>query len=634
MTLRSFLLAGAAIALAGCTGGDPADETAVEPTGETAEVSSDAGALGEVTVIASEADLPRTEIALSIKPSEIVLGSGPEFDALVDELDVAVTDLMENYEIQDAGTLRGVISSKRAVHAARGEWEAMLAMTPGLLETASKPAEREMTGVISDSYARAAISTGATSGEAFDAAFRSELQSALAGVDVDIARDELQAARGQMQLINQSLLEATLSGQVDPAVEQAGMTIDRGTATMLVSMRQTIDMAPQMPMIAELIGERLDQSPEAEGEDLWTPREVDVDEGAEVIIAVWDTGVDSTLQGDRMWVNPSQEGPGYAHGIAFGPDFEQEASDLITEGADYADQMDGLYDTIKGSLDLQAGLETPEKDAFVAQIQGLAAEDMLDFQKSLAVASNYVHGQHVADIAAEGNGAAKLLNVRFTWRTDPLPTEPLDEEWAEGLVAASQTTVDFLKANDVKVVNMSWRITRPMIEGMLQITNAEPDPEQRQARAAAIFAIMETGLTEAFASAPDILFVAGAGNEDENVEFVTSVPAGINLPNVITIGAVDRELQPAGFTSYGASIDLYANGFEVPGRVPGGRELRLSGTSMAAPQVANLAAKLWAVQPDLTVAQVVDALTGTATPEGEAGLLVVHPANALASVSE
>lgn len=334
-----------------------------------------------------------------------------------------------------------------------------------------------------------------------------------------------------------------------------------------------------------------------------------------------------------MWVNPSADGPGYAHGIAFGPDFELEQSDLITEGAAYADQMDGLYDTIKGSLDLQAGLETPEKAAFLETMQSISPDTLMDFQKSLSVVGNYIHGQHVADIAADGNAAAKILNVRFTWPTDPLPTDPIDEEYVAGLVSAAQTSVDFMKANDVKVVNMSWRLTKPMIEGMLQVTGAEPEAEARQERAATIFATLETGLTEAYASAPEILFIAGAGNEDENVEFVTSVPAGINLPNVITIGAVDQGLQPAGFTSYGASIDLYANGFEVPGRVPGGRELKLSGTSMAAPQVANLAAKMWAVNPDLTVAEVIDAITTTATEEGEQALQVVHPANAIAAVN-
>jgi hypothetical protein len=634
MSLRYFLLGSAAVALVGCSApvSDPQTDVAeTEAVTVEAEAPAVTNADGKI-VVTSEADLPRTEIALTKKPSEIVLGDGPEMETLINELDAVVTDLLDNYDIEDKATKRGVISMKRVILNARGDWQAVLETTPLMRELAGKPAEREMTGLVGDAFAKAAIATGETSGDAFSTAFQSELEASLAAVDVNIARDELQATRGQMLLVNANLLEAALKGQIDPAIEQAGMVVDRGGALSIIGIEQTIELAPFMPMIAETIGARLDEVPEAESVDLWTPRTATVSEGEEVIVAVWDTGVDSTVQGDRMWVNPSSDGPGYAHGIAFGPDFQLEDGDLITEGADYADQMDGLYDTIKGSLDLQAGLESAEKDAFLQTMQNIDADGMMNFQKSLTVASNYVHGQHVADIAADGNDVAKILNVRFTWPTDPLPTEPIDEAYVEGLVAAAQTSVDFLKANDVKVVNMSWRLTRPMIEGMLQITGAEPDADARQERAAAIFKILEDGLTDVYASAPEILFVAGAGNEDENVEFVTSVPAGINLPNVITIGAVDRELQPAGFTSYGESIDLYANGFEVPGRVPGGRELRLSGTSMAAPQVANLAGKLWATNPDLTVAEVIDAMTSTATAEGEQGLPVIHPAMALAAV--
>jgi len=634
MSLKSFLLGGAALALVGCNAADPAPEAPASDS-ETVSVETDAPDTttsdGKI-IVASEADLPRTEIALTKKPSEIVLGDGPEYAALLEEVDAAVTDLLNNYDIQDPATKRGIVSNKRVILNARGDWQAVLDTTPLLRELSSKPAEREMTGLIGDAFARAAIATGETTGDVFLAAFQTELETALAAIDVNIARDELQAMRGQMQLVNPNLLEAALKGQLDPAIEQAGMVVDRGTAISIIGIQQTIELAPYMSTIAETIGARLDEVPEAETADLWTPRTATVSDGSEVIVAVWDTGVDSSVQGERMWVNPSSDGPGYAHGIAFGPDFQREDSDLITEGAAYADQMDGLYDTIKGSLDLQAGLESAEKDAFLQTMQNLDADNMMDFQKSITVASNYVHGQHVADIAADGNDLAKILNVRFTWPTDPLPTEPIDEAYVEGLVAAAQTSVDFLKANDVKVVNMSWRLTRPMVEGLLQISGAEPDAEARQARAAAIFQILEDGLTEVYASAPDILFVAGAGNEDENVEFVTSVPAGINLPNVITIGAVDRELQPAGFTSYGESIDLYANGFEVLGRVPGGRELKLSGTSMAAPQVANLAAKLWATNPDLTVAEVVDAMMSTATVHGEQSLPVIHPAKALAAI--
>jgi subtilisin family serine protease len=74
------------------------------------------------------------------------------------------------------------------------------------------------------------------------------------------------------------------------------------------------------------------------------------------------------------------------------------------------------------------------------------------------------------------------------------------------------------------------------------------------------------------------------------------------LPNLITAAAVDRAGDEAAFTSYG-KVEVYANGYEVESYVPGGERMPLSGTSMAASQVVNLAAKLLAVHPRLSVAQ-------------------------------
>jgi subtilisin family serine protease len=117
-----------------------------------------------------------------------------------------------------------------------------------------------------------------------------------------------------------------------------------------------------------------------------------------------------------------------------------------------------------------------------------------------------------------------------------------------------------------------------------------------------LFDIAADALREAIAGAPDILFVAAAGNEDEDNRFVESAPASFDLPNLITAAAVDRGGDEAAFTSYGKA-EVYANGYEVESYLPGGERSALSGTSMAAPQVVNLAAKLLAVYPDLTVAQ-------------------------------
>jgi subtilisin family serine protease len=54
--------------------------------------------------------------------------------------------------------------------------------------------------------------------------------------------------------------------------------------------------------------------------------------------------------------------------------------------------------------------------------------------------------------------------------------------------------------------------------------------------------------------------------------------------------------------------------------------VKFSGTSMASPQVANLAAKLFALKPELTVAQVREAMVGTSERKGRVNL--IHPRHA------
>jgi subtilisin family serine protease len=69
------------------------------------------------------------------------------------------------------------------------------------------------------------------------------------------------------------------------------------------------------------------------------------------------------------------------------------------------------------------------------------------------------------------------------------------------------------------------------------------------------------------------------------------------LPNLISVGAVNQAGKETGFISYGDTVVLNANGSDVESYVPGGSRLKKSGTSMASPNVANLAAKLIALEP-------------------------------------
>ncbi len=77
---------------------------------------------------------------------------------------------------------------------------------------------------------------------------------------------------------------------------------------------------------------------------------------------------------------------------------------------------------------------------------------------------------------------------------------------------------------------------------------------------------------------------------------------------------------------------VHANGFEVESFLPGGDRVKFSGTSMASPQVANLAAKLFALKPSLSVAQVKDAILAGAERNGRVNLINPRKSAELAGI--
>ncbi|MDM7859227.1 S8 family serine peptidase [Alteromonas sp. ASW11-36] len=581
-------------------------------------------------VIRSEADIPRVTIQLLDKPSVMVREGGAGLEDMVRQLEDYATDLSDNYTIEDATTQKELLSLQRTIAMHYARWEEALSYTPMIQALEEKAAARESQGITSDPVAIAMQQSAANDAISFEQAFTVAFAERLNDIDVEIARDNLEQLLGTMKIVSTDLLLGSFESQMDPVAANMGNNVPANLATAILSSRISLITLEQIkgPIISEITAV-LEALPTIEQVDLWSQRASQVDNGSEVIVAIWDTGVDSALQGDRMWVNTDAKAGEYQYGLAFGYDYELEPVSLLPKANKYVDELDDMLDLLKGIQDLQSGINSDEAGRAQQAMAALKREEVLDFQERLTVLGSYIHGQHVADIAAQNLTSVKLMNIRMSWPDDPIPTQPMDEAYVAKLVDAAKQATQFMQENGVKVANMSWRLTRPMIEGMLVATGTETDPAVAQARAAKIFEQLSVGLTEAFAAAPDVLFIAGAGNEDENVEFVQSVPAGLNLDNLITVGAVDQALNPAGFTSFGQSIDVYANGFEVLGRVPSGKELHLSGTSMAAPQVANIAAKMFAVNPGLTVTEAIAILNNATTTDGEQALKVVHDKRAV-----
>jgi subtilisin family serine protease len=91
------------------------------------------------------------------------------------------------------------------------------------------------------------------------------------------------------------------------------------------------------------------------------------------------------------------------------------------------------------------------------------------------------------------------------------------------------------------------------------------------------------------------------------------------------VGAVDQAGEETGFTSFGESVDVHANGFEVDSYLPGGDKIEMSGTSMASPNAVNLAAKLLALDYALTTYDLIKLIKDGADESEDGRITLINP---------
>ncbi|PZE19436.1 peptidase S8 [Paenibacillus xerothermodurans] len=115
-----------------------------------------------------------------------------------------------------------------------------------------------------------------------------------------------------------------------------------------------------------------------------------------------------------------------------------------------------------------------------------------------------------------------------------------------------------------------------------------------------------------YAEERNVLLVAATGNEGNRVKY----PAA--YPTVLAVGGMDSNLTADERSNSGSEIDLVAP-WDVFTTARGGSYELKDGTSMAAPQVAAVAALAWSRHPDLNVAQLRQLLKQTAQDLSTAG---------------
>jgi subtilisin family serine protease len=182
------------------------------------------------------------------------------------------------------------------------------------------------------------------------------------------------------------------------------------------------------------------------------------------------------------------------------------------------------------------------------------------------------HGTHIAGIiAARGNNGIGIAGLNWTARL--LPIKCLRDSGL-GSLDALLNSIEYARSMGVRVINASWG-------GPKSIALAD-----------AIRMVERDG----------ILFVTSAGNDAS--PYGTEYPASYDIDNIISVASIDSSGALSSFSNYGSTIDLAAPGNSVLSCKPGGKYVRKSGTSMAAPHVTGAAALVWSYAPSLTASEV------------------------------
>lgn len=567
-------------------------------------------------VVHSQAELPQHSYRLSTPTASELLEGGRAMDSLAAQLRADTEATLSNYDIQDKAALRSLYATLSNLALLRGDTATVTTYSQKYRASVDNPASRLLVGIEAEAAA-ASLAAGDDQARAH-ALYRDHLTNAIKTMPWDVVGDEIRGRKAG-DLVPGAKVQTVgmVQDRLDPVVAR-GEPLGKDMAATLLAGRLSIALLAQFKPDNVAVYRAYIHDHEQPRPDIWPARMQPLDASetlTPVVVAVWDEGVDTALFPGRLWTNAGErlngrddDGNGYVddvHGIGFDEQGAPAIEPLIPFDRQYPGREAELRELVVGELDVEADRDTPAADAFRKRMDALSVDQVAPLREASTFYASYSHGTATAALTMAGNPAARLLVIRSNSSGYQTSQPAVTPAIARQDAVITSKVVTYLRTHGTRVVNMSFGIWLEAIEGTLAANGVGKTPDERKAIALEVFNIYADSFRDAIASAPEILFIPAAGNINSEIGFALDTPSDIDLPNVLTVGAVDRAGDPANFTNHGKRVRIYAPGVNVESTLPGGSHIVASGTSLAAPAVTNLAAKLFAIDPSLTPEEVV-----------------------------
>lgn len=260
---------------------------------------------------------------------------------------------------------------------------------------------------------------------------------------------------------------------------------------------------------------------------------------------------------------------------------------ILDSGAtidDALEELQGVVDHYNSQLKANYNID------FVGRLAGDDPYDITDtdYGNGFVIGDKNTesHGTHVSGIiAAKRNNGVGMNGVAHNVKIMSIRAVPDGDEYDKDVALAIRYAVD----NGAKVINMSF--------GKSYSPNADW-----------VYSAIK------YAAEKDVLLVHAAGNDSSDIDTEDNYPNDSKdkitefADNVLTVGAMTRSFNEklvASFSNYGKkNVDIFAPGYEVYSTTPKDQYDSYPGTSMAAPQVAGVAALVRSYYSNLTASQV------------------------------